>query len=70
MGTQKQEEYKRINEMLTKLRGDPCEWCNDTSQRIDSLEYELEAKDKLIAKFEAALFHIQKQCLLDGHITK
>ena len=46
MCTQKQEEYKRLNEMLKKLRGNPCEWCNDTSQRIDSLEHELEAEVK------------------------
>jgi len=25
----------------------PCEWCQATSEKIDSLEHELEAKDKL-----------------------
>ena len=37
----------------------PCEWCNDTSKRIDSLEAELEetkaiiiAKDKTITKLQ------------------
>lgn len=31
---------------------DRCEWCDKTSAQIDSLEFELEAKDKVIADWE------------------
>ena len=38
--------------------------------KINGLVKELEAKDKLTVKLKSALLVIQKQCELDGHITK
>ena len=45
----KHAETKRINGLLKKLQSTPCQWCQKTSEQIDSLEFELEAKDKVIS---------------------
>jgi len=54
----KHAETKRINGLLKKLQSTPCQWCQKTSEQIDSLEFELEelknyqlhAQDDLTAK--------------------
>ena len=51
----------------------PCEWCNDTSKRIDSLEFELEAKDKVINKYKllyAASTELKADLLMRGRKEK
>ncbi len=35
---------KMADAEIKKLQATPCSWCNDTSQRIDSIEYQLEVE--------------------------
>ncbi len=41
---------------------DRCEWCDKTSVQIDSLEFELEAKDKLLAEWNLVLKLTTDEC--------
>ena len=58
--------------LAAQLRGDLCEWCNSTSAKIDSLEYQLEQINGLIAEWKSA----SRKCgtgvgnIIDHHVRE
>lgn len=58
----KRDEIKRLNEILKQLRSNPCEWCSETSDKIDSLEFQMGGKEEEIADLKQELTK-SKTCL-------